>query len=101
MMARLAALISILFLVALPAAAADELTVHAGVLRVEGGGEGEAKRLPLSRLDMPAEDDGFAGARLATTDNTTTGQFLGHVYETDEVTTTPEEAEAELDALIE
>lgn len=101
MMARLAALISILFLVALPAAAADELTVHAGVLRVEGGGEGEAKRLPLSRLDMPAEDDGFAGARLATTDNTTTGQFLGHVYETDEVTTTPEDAVAELDALIE
>lgn len=99
MIARLTALISILFWLAVPAGtgaqAEGELAVHAAVLRVE------VERLPLSRLDLPAKDDGFAGARLATADNKTTGQFLGHVYETEEVTTTPEEATAKLDELIE
>src|SRR5690606_11361306 len=59
------------------------------------------ERLPLSRLDLPAEDDGFAGARLATTDNQTTGQFLGHSYGTSEATATPENAVEKLDELLE
>ena len=56
--------------------------------------------LPLSRLDLPAEDDGFAGARLATADNNTTGRFLGQTYETREATATPETAAETLDGLI-
>jgi ABC transporter substrate binding protein (PQQ-dependent alcohol dehydrogenase system) len=31
---------------------------------------------PLSLLDMPPQDDGVAGGRLATNDNNTTGRFL-------------------------
>jgi len=34
----------------------------------------------LSNLDPVPEDLGLAGARLALTDNTTTGKFLGHGY---------------------
>ena len=31
---------------------------------------------PLSLLDLPPQDDGIAGARLAINDNNTTGRFL-------------------------
>ena len=83
----------LLALVAPAAAPAAELV--AGVLRVET----EAP-LPISRLDLPAEDRGFAGARLATADNRTTGSFLGHSYETIEIAALPEDAEAALDSLL-
>lgn len=59
-------------------AQAAELT--AAVLRVS-----YQKQLPLSRLDEPVEDLGFAGARLATEDNQTTGTFLGHTYALEEI----------------
>jgi ABC transporter substrate binding protein (PQQ-dependent alcohol dehydrogenase system) len=67
-----------------PAVAQD---VRAAVIRVD-----YPSLLPLSRLDLPAEDRGFAGARLATDDNRTTGQFMGQTYETQEVRVPPEEA---------
>jgi ABC transporter substrate binding protein (PQQ-dependent alcohol dehydrogenase system) len=76
-------------------AQAPELPVRAAVLRVE-----TERPLPLSRLDLPADDDGFAGARIATSDNNTTGRFLGHAYETLEATATPQTAAQTLDGLI-
>mgnify|MGYP006277572957 FL=1 len=90
--ARLAA--AVIVMSAAGTAAAAELV--AAVLRVET----EAPQ-PLSRLDLPAEDRGFAGARLATEDNRTTGGFLGHRYETIEVATPPDFALAALDDLLE
>ncbi|MEM7746136.1 MAG: branched-chain amino acid ABC transporter substrate-binding protein, partial [Pseudomonadota bacterium] len=43
--------------------------------------------LPLSRLDLPVGDEGFAGGGQALADNNTTGQFLGQSYELVEVRT--------------
>ena len=76
-------------------AAQAQVSVRAAVLRVDA-----PSPLPLSRLDLPAEDDGFAGGRVATADNNTTGQFLGHVYATEEATATPETAGEALDRLV-
>ncbi|MEM7497049.1 MAG: ABC transporter substrate-binding protein [Pseudomonadota bacterium] len=76
------------------AAANDaKVTVTTSVIRVDTNPE-----LPLSRLDIPPEDDAFAGAERAEADNATTGRFLGHGYETRLVDTTPEEALAALEA---
>ncbi len=38
------------------------------------------RSLPESYLDQPPEDEGLEGARLASMDNQTTGQFLGQSY---------------------
>jgi ABC transporter substrate binding protein (PQQ-dependent alcohol dehydrogenase system) len=38
------------------------------------------RTLPLSYLDQPPADEGVQGARLAMTDNQTTGQFLNQTY---------------------
>ena len=89
-------LLGVLLCVALPGLATAEVTVRAAVLRVD-----VERPLPLSRLDLPADDDGFAGGRVATADNNTTGRFLGHSYETLEATTTAADAAAKLDELIE
>jgi hypothetical protein len=48
---------------AFPAGAAEQ--VPAAIVRVE-----HPRPLPISRLDLPPEDLGLAGARLATADNT-------------------------------
>ena len=53
-------------------AAADPVLIRAAVLRVDDAG-----LPPISRLDLPTEDLGFAGARLAIDDNDTTGRFMG------------------------
>ena len=45
----------------------------------------EEPRIPLSLLDLPAEQEGFLGAQLGLNDNQTTGDFLGHKYELTEV----------------
>ena len=79
----------------LAAAGADAADLRAAILRVE-----TERALPISRLDLPAEDSAFAGARVATEDNQTTGRFLGHTYETLEVSATPEDALAALDDLL-
>src|SRR3712207_205160 len=56
-------------------------------------------RLTLSLLDLPAENDGVAGAELAIADNNTTGQFTQQTFtlETAAVAS-PEEVQAALDA---
>lgn len=78
---RLLCIIAMLCLVAVtPAAQAADVT--AAVLRVA-----YQKQLPLSRIDEPVADLGFAGARLATEDNQTTGMFLGHSYAVETIET--------------
>lgn len=77
-------------------AAQDPGTISAAVLRVDV----HPSPLPISRIDLPPDDLGFAGARLATADNTTTGSFLGQTFVTTEISVPPEEAVAALQALI-
>ncbi|MBP1807738.1 ABC transporter substrate-binding protein [Rubellimicrobium aerolatum] len=74
-------------------AAAQE--VRAAVIRVD-----YPSLLPISRLDLPPEDLGHAGAMLATEDNRTTGQFMGQSYETETVAVPPEEVRAAFDRLV-
>jgi ABC transporter substrate binding protein (PQQ-dependent alcohol dehydrogenase system) len=69
-----------------------DTAIKAAVLRVDVAG-----LPPISRLDLPTADLGFAGARLATDDNATTGQFTGQTFETAEFTATPETAETVLE----
>lgn len=83
--------------VAAGATQAAEGDVHAAVLRVDAEG---AVRLPISRLDLPPDDLGMAGAKLATEDNATTGSFLKQTYETEMVVTTPSKALEDLDAML-
>ncbi len=71
----------------LPGTAMAQIDIRAAVLRVDVAG-----RPPVSRLDLPPEDLGFAGARLGTADNATTGRFMGQNFVTEEVTATPETA---------
>lgn len=79
-----------------PATAQPEMQViRAAVLRVD-----EQRLPPISRLDLPPADLGFAGARLAIEDNDTTGRFMGQDFEAVEVTATPATAAAELDKVI-
>lgn len=77
------------------ASAQEPKVISAAVLRVEAG-----TSQPISRLDLPPEDLGFAGARLAQSDNQTTGRFLGQKFELIEATAAPEAAVAELEKLI-
>lgn len=69
--------------------------IRAAVLRVD-----TPELPPISRLELPPEDLGFAGARLAIEDNDTTGRFMGQDFEAVEVAATPETAGAELDRLL-
>lgn len=69
--------------------------IRAAVLRVDTAG-----LLPISRLDLRPQDLGFAGARLAIDDNSTTGRFMGQEFEAIEVTATPETAEGEMEKLL-
>lgn len=91
---------AVAFLASFPAGAqapdnGETSPVPAAVLRVEP----ERPQLPLSRLDLPPEDLGFAGGRLATEDNRTTGTFLGQDFTLEEVSASPEEAVAALEEL--
>ncbi|MCT8266337.1 ABC transporter substrate-binding protein [Afifella sp. JA880] len=53
--------------------------------------------LPISLSERPREDDGIAGARLAITDNNTTGRFTGQEYELEDATASDQQQA--LDAL--
>lgn len=79
-----------------PAAAQQEEVIAAAVLRVE-----HEDPLPISRLDLPPEDLGFAGGVLATADNATTGGFLGQDFTLETVSVPPDEAVAALEGLLE
>lgn len=90
-----AACMALAALAARPAAAAETQIVRAAVLRIDQGAP-----LPISRLDLPPADLGFAGARLANDDNQTTGRFMGQSFEVIEAEATPDTALAELERLI-
>ncbi|NVO28490.1 ABC transporter substrate-binding protein [Donghicola sp. C2-DW-16] len=76
-------------------ASAQAVEVKAAVLRVD-----YQKILPISRFDLRPFDLGFAGAALADEDNSTTGRFLGHTYETQTFAVTADEAEAKARELV-
>ena len=82
---------------ALPASAQQDppQTVRAAVLRID-----VPALPPISRLDAPPDDLGFAGARLAIQDNDTTGRFMGQDFEAQEVAATTDTAGAELQKLM-
>lgn len=82
--------------VAGPLTAQDTQTIAAAVLRIDV----HPRPLPISRLDLPPDDLGFAGGRLATADNNTTGSFMGQTFDTTEVSAAPEDAVAALEELI-
>jgi ABC transporter substrate binding protein (PQQ-dependent alcohol dehydrogenase system) len=64
-----------------PADAADELSIDIAYLS-----KAEDDLPPLSLLDpIEIPDEGLAGARLGLEDNQTTGGFLGHKYQLDDV----------------
>ncbi len=80
---------------AAPAAAKEPALIEAAVLRVDRTG-----LPPISRLDLPPADLGFAGAKLAIDDNDTTGRFMGQDFSALEVTAGPDTAAAELDKIL-
>ena len=88
---RIIAAISLMGLLA-PALAQAETLIRAAVLRVDVAG-----LPPISRLDLPPDDLGLAGARLGTEDNATTGSFMGQTFETAEFIATPDTAAAMLE----
>jgi len=61
------------------AAAADSTEFHIGYLHRAGHKE------TISLLDMPAADDGLAGAKLGIEDNNTTGKFLNQHFDLQEL----------------
>ena len=64
---------------ATPVLAADPIEIGIGYL-------GRAGVKPkLSLVELPAENDGLAGARLAIEDNNTTGKFLNQHFTLEEV----------------
>ncbi len=62
-----------------PAAAQDDATVQ--TIKIVYLRENQDKLAPISLLDQPTEDRGFAGAELAIKDNNTTGSFVGQKFE--------------------
>jgi ABC transporter substrate binding protein (PQQ-dependent alcohol dehydrogenase system) len=76
-------LLSATALPSLPAAA-DTLAVKVGFLRAP-----PLIRETISILDIPASDDGLAGAELAAVDNNTTGRFLDQTYTIEDVVLRP------------
>jgi len=88
-----AAILGVMASLAFPAGAAEQ--VPAAIVRVE-----HPRPLPISRLDLPPEDLGLAGARLATADNNTTGGFLGQEFALSEHVAAPEGAVAALEAAL-
>ncbi|APG89069.1 hypothetical protein SAMCCGM7_pC1891 (plasmid) [Sinorhizobium americanum CCGM7] len=78
-------------LVSLPSRAAEVRTAILRVDRVAGP--------PISRLDAPPADLGFAGGMLGNEDNRTTGAFTGMDYTLKTQAVSPENAAAAFDAL--
>jgi len=68
---------SFLLVPQLSTAAEKEATLTIPVIYVA---RDEEPRIPLSLLDLPAEQEGFLGTQLGLNDNQTTGDFLGHEY---------------------
>ena len=64
---------------ATPVLAADPIEIGIGYLSRAG------VKPKLSLVELPAENDGLAGARLAIDDNNTTGKFLNQHFALEEV----------------
>jgi hypothetical protein len=62
-----------------PVLAADPIEIGIGYLGRAG------VKAKLSLVELPAENDGLAGARLAIEDNNTTGKFLNQHFTLEEV----------------
>ena len=88
-------LVSSMLMLAATQGMAAEGEIRAAVLRVD-----TQAPPPASRLDLPPDDLGFAGAALATEDNATTGAFLKQVFTTETMAVPPEEATAALRGLL-
>jgi ABC transporter substrate binding protein (PQQ-dependent alcohol dehydrogenase system) len=67
-----------LFIMMSTSLAADPVEIKIGYLRLAG------IKPALSLVDLPAENDGVAGARLAIEDNNTTGKFLNQRFTLEE-----------------
>lgn len=79
----------------LPVQAAAGIEVKAGFIRAPHVQE------TLSILDIPAADDGIAGARLAVEDNNTTGGFIGQSFTIEDIRLNPgDDPAAALNGLI-
>lgn len=74
-----------------PLPASAEVLLRAAIVKIEYD-----RPIPLSRLDLPTEDDGFAGGQQALKDNSTTGQFLNQKYELIEIRTDRDGIAAEI-----
>ena len=61
-------------------AAAEPLTIKIGYV-----GRAPERKVPISLLDYPPDNNGVAGARLALEDNNTTGRFLNQRFLLEEV----------------
>ncbi len=83
------------FVMLITAGAALALDMRTAVLRVD-----YPQLLPISRYQLKPDDMGFAGAALADEDNSTTGQFLGHTYDTTTRAVPPEDALTALDEIL-
>ena len=81
--------------ISVPPAAWADVEYRAAVIRVDAPGP-----MPISRLDLPPVDLGFAGATLGTADNATTGGFMGQTFVTETVVASPETVEAEMQRLL-
>ncbi|MGH6810969.1 MAG: ABC transporter substrate-binding protein [Methylocella sp.] len=68
---------------AVQAVAADNINVKVGFIRAPH------LRETLSILDIPAADDGIAGAELAVEDNNTTGRFLAQTFAIEDIPLRP------------
>ncbi len=80
---------------AVPAVAANTINVKVGFIRAPH------TRETLSILDIPAANDGIAGAELAAEDNNTTGRFLGQSFAIEDVALPPGgDPAAALDGLV-
>ena len=76
---RCLATFAMMFAVTALARAAEPLEIKIGYLRVP------ESKAAISLLDVPPEDDGIAGARLAIADNNTTGKFLNQRFVIEDV----------------
>ena len=93
-MSALRPFVGALLALAISALAAAAAEVKTAVLRIDAPVD-----LPISRLDIPPDDLGFAGATLAAEDNQTTGRFLGMDFVLETRAVPPEDAAAALDQL--
>ena len=76
-------LLALTFAALLTPAQAETVSVKVGFIR------SPHSRETLSILDIPSEDDGIAGAKLAAEDNNTTGRFLDQTFAIEDIRLKP------------